>query len=108
MTDYPAPSMADVQLVEVMRALGDPIRLEIVRLLGDGQPHPKTERGWEFAVNKSTLSHHFKTLREAGLTRTLVAGRTHTIQLRRTELDARFPGLLDAIIDGTSPPSPHT
>jgi DNA-binding transcriptional ArsR family regulator len=108
MTDYPAPEMADVQLVEVMRALGDPIRLQIVRLLGDGQPHPKTEQGWEFSVNKSTLSHHFKTLREAGLTRTLVTGRTHTIQLRRTELDARFPGLLDAIIDGTAPLGPRT
>jgi DNA-binding transcriptional ArsR family regulator len=107
MTDYPAPDIDEVALVDVMRALGDPIRLQIVRMLGDGRPHPKTESGWEFPVRKSTLSHHFKTLREAGLTRTLVTGRTHTIELRRAELDARFPGLLDAVIAGTRPLGPR-
>jgi hypothetical protein len=49
------------------------------------------------------LSHHFKAMREAGLTRTLVDGRTHAIQLRRTELDARFPGLIEALVAGGRP-----
>ena len=48
------------------------------------------------------MTHHFRTLREAGLTRTVVAGRTHTVELRRDELDARFPGLIDALT--TAPP----
>jgi hypothetical protein len=50
-------------------------------------------------MQKSALAYHFKTLREAGITLTIVNGRTHDIQLRKDELDARFPGLLDALIN---------
>ena len=95
--DYPVPDMADVDLVCVLRALGDPIRLKIVQVLADGDPHPKTSELWDAGVQKSTLAHHFKTLRECGITRTLVDGRSHSIQLRRAELDERFPGLIDSI-----------
>ena len=49
-------------------------------------------------MHKSTLTHPFKTLRAAGLTRAIVDGRTHAIQLRRSELDARFPGLIEALL----------
>ncbi|WP_271188962.1 ArsR/SmtB family transcription factor [Dactylosporangium matsuzakiense] len=55
-------------------------------------------------VHKSTMTHHFRTLRQAGLTRTVVAGRTHTIELRRDELDIRFPGLIDALTGDATPP----
>lgn len=99
-TDYPAPAIEAVQLVDVLRAVADPIRLQIVRLLADGEPHPKMATEWDFGVQKSTLSHHFKALREAGVTLTIVDGRTHAIQLRRAELDARFPGLIDALVAG--------
>lgn len=98
MSDYPSPDIADVQLVDVLRAVADPIRLQIVRVLADGRPHPKTMTEWGVDVQKSTMAHHFKTLREAGVTRTIVSGRTHEIQLRRDELDARFPGLMDALL----------
>lgn len=100
---YPAPDMDDVSLVEVLRAVSDPIRLRIVQVLADGVEHPKTTDIWGFDVQKSTMAHHFKTLREAGLTRTLVEGRSHSIQLRRAELDAKFPGLIDALVAGTPP-----
>lgn len=96
--EYPIPDLADVELVDVLRALGDPIRLQILRVLADGDPHPKHVTEWGFDVQKSTMSHHFKTLREAGLTETLVDGRTHSIRLRRAELDARFPGLVESVI----------
>lgn len=95
--DYPVPDMAVVELVDLMRALSDPIRLQMVRVLADGAEHPKTPTDWGFGVQKSTLAHHFKTLREAGLTRTIVDGRSHRIQLRRDELDAKFPGLIAAL-----------
>jgi DNA-binding transcriptional ArsR family regulator len=98
MADYPTPDMADVQLVEVLRALGDPIRLQIVRVLADGRAHPKSMTEWGVDIQKSTMAHHFKTLREAGVTRTIVSGRTHEIQLRRAELDARFPGLIESLM----------
>jgi DNA-binding transcriptional ArsR family regulator len=96
-SDYPAPPIDEVEMVDVLRAIADPIRLQIVRVLADGEPHSKSAPDWGFDVHKSTLAHHFKTLREAGVTLTIVDGRTHAIQLRRSELDARFPGLLDAL-----------
>lgn len=95
---YPSPDMADVQLVTVLSALADPIRLDIVRALADGHAHPKTAEVWNFDVQKSTLSHHFRILREAGLTRTIVEGRSHAIQLRRAELEERFPGLIASLL----------
>ena len=104
--EYPAPDMAGVQLVDVLRAVADPVRLQIIRVLADGEPHAKSAEGWGFELHKSTLSHHFKALREAGLTLTIVDGRTHAIQLRRRELDARFPGLIDALLASTAASAP--
>ena len=101
--DYPVPDMDDVDLVCVLRALGDPIRLKIVQVLADGNPHPKTTDLWDVDVQKSTMAHHFKTLRECGITRTLVDGRNHEIQLRKAELDERFPGLIDSVIGVRAP-----
>ena len=100
MNDYPAPDMTDVELVDLLRALSDPTRLEIVKRLKDGEPHPKSEPGWEFDCTKATMAHHWKTLRESGLTLTIVHGRTHDIQLRRAELDEKFPGLIDSVTRG--------
>lgn len=97
-SEYPIPDLASVALVDVLRALGDPIRLQILRVLADGRPHPKHLEEWGFDVQKSTMSHHFKTMREAGLTETLVEGRTHAIRLRRAELEERFPGLVDSLL----------
>ncbi|AMM21415.1 ArsR family transcriptional regulator [Frondihabitans sp. PAMC 28766] len=97
MPDYPVPDIADVELVEILKAVADPIRLHIISVLADGEPRSKTLDGWRLDVTKSTMSHHFKILREAGLTRTIVDGRNHSIQLRRTELDEKFPGLLAAL-----------
>jgi DNA-binding transcriptional ArsR family regulator len=95
--DYPVPDMADVELLDVLRAVSDPVRLHIVRELAAGGTRSKTPSLWGVTVQKSTLAHHFKTLREAGVTRTIVEGRGHSIQLRRSELDERFPGLIEAL-----------
>lgn len=106
--DDAMPDIADVTMVDVLRAVADPIRLRIVQTLADGLPHGKCGTHWDFGVHKSTMTHHFRTLRQAGLTRTVVAGRTHTIELRRDELDARFPGLIDALTATTGVPSRGT
>jgi DNA-binding transcriptional ArsR family regulator len=98
--DFPIPAMADVELIDVLRALGDPIRLAMVRRLADGEPRPKAEVMQGFEVQKSTVSHHFKTLREAGLLQWTVEGRTHQARLRRAELDERFPGLIASLLAG--------
>ncbi|GAA2749244.1 ArsR/SmtB family transcription factor [Amnibacterium kyonggiense] len=96
--EYPTPDLADVELVDVLRALGDPIRLQMLRVLADGVPHSKSMQEWGFDVQKSTMSHHFRTMREAGLTETIVDGRSHAIRLRREALDARFPGLIESLL----------
>jgi DNA-binding transcriptional ArsR family regulator len=96
--EYPIPDLGTIELVDVLRALSDPIRLQILRVLADGAEHPKSMTEWGFDVQKSTMSHHFRTMREAGLTETIVDGRTHAIRLRRAELDERFPGLVASLL----------
>jgi DNA-binding transcriptional ArsR family regulator len=90
--------MDTVRLVDVLGALADPTRLQIVRILADGEPHSKSAAEWDVDLQKSALAYHFKSLREAGITNTIVNGRAHDIQLRRRELDARFPGLIAALL----------
>jgi DNA-binding transcriptional ArsR family regulator len=90
------PNRAAIELTAVMHALSDPTRLSIVRGLADGE-----ERAcgtFMVDVGKSTLSQHFKVLRDAGLVTTRIEGTTRMQTLRREDLDARFPGLLDAIL----------
>ncbi|MDY7105917.1 MAG: helix-turn-helix domain-containing protein [Actinomycetota bacterium] len=91
------PELDEMNLVTVMAALSDPIRVGLVRVLGDG-----SERGWgelRAPVAKSTLSHHLRVLRDAGITRTRQEGTRCFVTLRRSDLDARFPGLLGAVLD---------
>lgn len=58
---------------------------------------------FELGVSKATRSHHFKVLREAGLTRTRVAGTSRHVRLRRDEIDRHYPGLLDAVLPDREP-----
>jgi DNA-binding transcriptional ArsR family regulator len=80
----------------VLHALSDPARLEIVRRLADGD-EPSCGM-FELGLSKATLSHHFRVLREAGVVRTRVDGRKRLLSLRAEDLDARFPGLLHAVL----------
>jgi len=97
------PAGDDITLVDVLDALADPIRLEIVRELAGA-----TELSCgvlDVPVSESTRSHHLKALRAAGVTRTRVAGTQRLGSLRRDDLDGRFPGLLDAVL-GAATASP--
>ncbi|MET0928659.1 MAG: ArsR family transcriptional regulator [Aeromicrobium sp.] len=97
-TRLPHPAIEDVRLTDVLFALSDPARLEIVRELADG-PLSMAECGlFNPALPKSTKSHLFKVLREAGIVRNEPEGRGRILNLRRDELDAAFPGLLDAVL----------
>ena len=80
----------------MLHALSDPVRLEIVRYLATIDETPCSTLN--AAVSKSTMSHHFKVLREAGLTHTRADGTKRLIRLRREELEQRFPGLLDSVL----------
>ncbi|MBQ0995504.1 MULTISPECIES: helix-turn-helix transcriptional regulator [Streptomyces] len=96
----PAPHASPVEsalsLPRLLGVLSDPTRLGIVRILSDG-----AERGWgqfRAPVAKSTLSHHLKMLREAGVTQTRQEGTRCFVKLRVDALEARFPGFLPALL----------
>ena len=103
--DLPHPDLADVELTEVLFALSDPSRLDLVRLIArDGPQTVANCQAVDPAAPKSTFSHHLKTLREAGLVRNVPAGRQRIVSLRRDELDERIPGLLDSVLGSATTP----
>ena len=90
------PERAEIELAAVLHALSDPMRLQIVAALAEGDE--LTCGSFGLPVTKSTCTHHFKVLREAGLTRTRAEGTHRHVSLRRDDVDARFPGLLSAVL----------
>ena len=96
MRPYKHPDSSQFTLERVFHALSDPARLEIVRHLA--RVEEATCGELEFGRPKSSMSHHFRILREAGLVHTRAAGTTHLNALRSAELDVRFPGLLAAVL----------
>ncbi|MCB5190537.1 helix-turn-helix domain-containing protein [Methylobacillus arboreus] len=101
----PEPDIADLRLEAILGALADSLRLTIVRKLmleAQAYDHPC---GW-FGLDrpKSSLTHHFKALREAGIIRQRQYGLERRSRLRRGDLEARFPGLL-ALVASWQPPS---
>jgi DNA-binding transcriptional ArsR family regulator len=99
------PEPAELDLPTVLSALADAGRLAIVRALavaGEaacGEVHQLAG----LDCGKSTMSHHTRVLREAGITRTRIAGTRRYVSLRRAELQAAFPGLLDAVLGQHQP-----
>jgi len=92
--DEPPPEA--MTLAAVMAALSDPIRVSIVRrLAAEGE---RTCGTFELGISKATRSHHFRVLREAGITHTRAEGTHRHVSLRRDDVDARFPGLLGAVL----------
>lgn len=91
------PTIEQVELTDIMYALADPTRLEIVILLA--QAGKKLTCG-EINLNrpKSSMSHHFKILRSAGLVETLIEGTEHMNSLRLEEVESKFPGVLSAVL----------
>lgn len=90
------PGRDQLDLAAVLYALSDPTRLELVRRLA--QEGERACGTFDLDANKATLSHHFKVLREAGLIHTRLEGVYRFISLRKQDLNARFPGLLKAVL----------
>ena len=91
------PERDEIQLVEVLQALGDPVRLQIVRIL-DNADGAIACHEIPIPVSKSTGSHHLKVLREAGVVKAQVDGTRRYYSLRTDDLEARFPGLLESVL----------
>lgn len=89
------PDLQDVTLAQALSALGDPVRLRIVAVLSDRGEHPRED--FDLGVGPSTVSHHMRALREAGLTRHRVEGTRCFVSLREDAL-RRFPEVLDGVL----------
>jgi DNA-binding transcriptional ArsR family regulator len=94
------PPRAELRLPKVLAALADPARLAAVRTLGRLGESPCTEllHAAELGIGRSTFSHHQKVLREAGILHAEIRGAQRVLTLRRDDLDACFPGLLDSVL----------
>ncbi len=100
----PEPAVDDLRLEAVLGVLSDPLRLAIVRkLLLERESFDHT-CGW-FGLDrpKSSLTHHFKALREAGVIRQRQYGLERRSHVRTADLDARFPGLVNLVVAWTPP-----
>jgi len=96
MRPFKHPEPADFVLERVLYALSDSIRLDIVRRLAAVSAASCGEL--DGGRPKSTVSHHFRVLRESGLVLTKHTGTTHMNELRSAEIESRFPGLLESIL----------
>lgn len=99
MAPFVHPARQDITLAGVLSALADPIRLQIVQsLTGKGDCMSCIEAAPCPDIAKSTLSNHFRVLREAGLVQTSKKGVEHRNIVREADINARFPGLLNTIL----------
>ncbi|MBW8815672.1 MAG: helix-turn-helix transcriptional regulator [Caulobacterales bacterium] len=92
------PPRDALELTRVLHALSDPVRLEVVRSLAENGE--QTCAALDGDRPKSTMSHHFKVLRAAGIVETRGERTSHLNRLRAEDLEARFPGLLQAVLNG--------
>lgn len=97
MREWKHPKLEQVELTDVMHALSDPARVEIVRAIA--------EAGEALSCGvltagrpKSSMSHHFRILRASGLVETHIEGKEHLNSLRLAEVEKRFPGILKAVL----------
>lgn len=91
------PEPEQIQLENVLFALGNPLRLAIVRRLADGSELSCIALRPADVV-KSTMTHHWRVLRDSGVIWQRAQGRENMISLRREDLDARFPGLMAILL----------
>ena len=93
----PEPATDQLVLSAVLAALADPVRLTIVQFIAENEERPCKACACP-KIPKSTLAHHFKVLRQAGIIRSRETGTELRNSLRRDDLNARFPGLMDAVL----------
>ena len=98
------PATEEIQLEGVMHALSDPVRLQMVRSLAQ-RDAPCACGAIDVPVSKSTRTHHWRVLRENGLIRQTEQGTAKLTELRRADIEARFPGLLRIVLDAAPAPA---
>ena len=96
------PPAPDAELQRALDAVGDPVRRSILRQLAMADPWTIACGQFDLPVGKSTLTHHFRSLVEAGLLEQRDEGNRRMNRLMRAEFDRRFPGLLDLVLHDRS------
>lgn len=91
------PKLKDITLEQVLKALGDPVRLSIVKQLMAVPGEEKACGTFDYDITKATFSHHLKILRDAGVILHRQEGTRRMSSLRSEELKKKFPGLLEMI-----------
>ncbi|MEU1280727.1 helix-turn-helix domain-containing protein [Streptomyces sp. NPDC005805] len=91
------PARNEIRLEDVLHALADPMRLTVVRELAAGEGELACS-DIDLPVTKSTSTHHFRVLRESGVIQQIYRGTAKMNGLRREDLEALFPGLLDSVL----------
>jgi DNA-binding transcriptional ArsR family regulator len=92
------PAKEDITLFGILYALSEPLRFSIIEQLASGEELTCGTFKLPSSKGKSTMTHHFKVLRDSGLILTRVDGREHFTSLRRQDINERFPHLLDALL----------
>jgi DNA-binding transcriptional ArsR family regulator len=100
---FEIPQRDEIDLSTLLHALSDPQRRGIVAELAVSE-EPRPCGSFAPGITKSTRTHHFRVLREAGLVEQWKEGTSKMSRLRREDIDARFPGLLDSVL-GTPVPA---
>jgi DNA-binding transcriptional ArsR family regulator len=100
------PAKSQITLPNVLFALSDPTRLQIVKAIAKHDNMNCCDI--QIDLSKSTASRHFRVLREAGVIRMEPRGIVCLNSLRRQELDELFPGLLDSVLQAMEPARPRS
>ncbi|MEV7958744.1 ArsR/SmtB family transcription factor [Streptomyces sp. NPDC088252] len=95
------PTRDEIRIETVLHALSDPMRLRVVRELAVADSELTCSR-FDLPVSKSTSTHHFRVLRESGIVQQFYRGTAKMNGLRRDDLEALFPGLLDTVLDAAN------
>jgi DNA-binding transcriptional ArsR family regulator len=109
MDDVVEPAAEEFELPRILAALADPNRLAAVRFVarnGESWCAQVMEQAM-LPMTKSTFSHHLRILRQAGVLTKRIQGSRGYTRLRKADLDSRFPGLIDSIVDVVSEPVPQ-
>jgi DNA-binding transcriptional ArsR family regulator len=91
------PKLKDITLEQVLKALGDPVRLSIVKQLLAVPGQEKACGTFDHDITKATFSHHLKILHEAGIISQRLEGTRKMSSLRKEDLHKKFPGLLEMV-----------
>lgn len=95
------PPKEQIKLTNVLYALSDQTRLRIFKKLKEVGEHSCGDL--DVTIAKSTLSHHIRVLRESGVIKIRSEGTQRIVSLRCNDLENRFPGLLDVILNASEP-----